>query len=63
MVLTAEHKIQRQGWIQIQLLPPYIHLNLPVSTPAPWIFVLLEFRPITNWKIWKRTETWMDGCW
>ncbi len=22
-----------QGWIQIQLLPPYIHLNLPVSTP------------------------------
>ncbi len=22
-----------RGWIQIQLLPPYIYLNLPVSTP------------------------------
>ncbi len=33
MVLTAEHKIQGRGWIQIQLLPPYIYLNLPVSTP------------------------------
>ncbi len=42
-----------RGWIQIQLLPPYIYLDLPVSTPkptdppprcgsnpAPWIFVL-----------------------
>ncbi len=29
MVLTAEHKIQGV----IQLLPPYIYLNLPVATP------------------------------
>ncbi len=33
MGLTAEHKIQGQGWIQIQLLPSYIYLNLSVSTP------------------------------
>ncbi len=31
MVLTAEHKIQGRGWIQI--LSPYISLHLPVSTP------------------------------
>ncbi len=29
MVLNAEHKIQ------IQLLPPYISLNPPISTPKP----------------------------
>ncbi len=30
MVLTAEHKIQGA---ELELLPPYIDLNLPVSTP------------------------------
>jgi len=36
MVLTAEHEIHGGGVgsIQIQLLPPYIHLNLTNS--APW---------------------------
>ncbi len=24
-----------RGWTQIQLLPPYINLNLPISTPWP----------------------------
>ena len=33
MVLNAEHKIQGEELDKIQLLPPFIYLNLPVSTP------------------------------
>ncbi len=25
-----------RGWIQIQLLPPYIYLNLPTPSTTPW---------------------------
>ncbi len=30
---TKDTRSRGRGWIQIQLLPPYIYLNLPVSTP------------------------------
>jgi len=34
MVLTAEHESMGRSHIQIQLLPPYIHLKLTNSAPC-----------------------------